>query len=86
MAALILGAVFLVDRTWWNRVPGMTFLLFIGLTAISRLLLEAFRGDSLLVGDGFRAAQLVAWIVLAVCLALIAVRFKSSATTKENGD
>ena len=85
MAALILGAVFLVDRTWWNRVPGMTFLLFIGLTAFSRLLLEAFRGDSLLVGDGFRAAQLVAWIVLAVCLALIAGRFKSSATTKENG-
>jgi len=85
MAALILGAVFLVDRTRWSKVPGMIFLVFIGLTSFSRLLLEAFRGDSLLVGDGFRAAQLVAWIVLAVCLVLIAGRFKVSATFGETG-
>lgn len=44
------------------------FLLFAALTAGVRLFLEAFRGDSTLIFGGLRAAQLIAWIILALAL------------------
>jgi len=56
----------------WFRKPGSfagsDFLWFIALTAGSRLLFEAFRGDSTLVFNGLRAAQLIAWLVLAAAI------------------
>jgi phosphatidylglycerol:prolipoprotein diacylglycerol transferase len=48
--------------------PGVAFVTFAALTAASRLLLEAFRGDSTLILGGLRLAQVIAWIVLAVAL------------------
>jgi len=48
--------------------PGVAFVTFAALTAGSRLLLEAFRGDSTLILGGLRLAQVMAWIVLAVAL------------------
>ncbi len=48
--------------------PGILFLTFAALTAGSRLFLETFRGDSTLVFGGFRLAQIVAWVTLAVVL------------------
>jgi prolipoprotein diacylglyceryl transferase len=39
--------------------PGFIFTLWILLTSISRLFLEAFRGDSVLIFDGLRNAQVV---------------------------
>lgn len=54
----------------WFRKPGHTagsdFLWFTALTAGARLFLEAFRGDSTLIFGGIRAAQVLAWILLAV--------------------
>jgi phosphatidylglycerol:prolipoprotein diacylglycerol transferase len=47
---------------------GVYFLAFMGLSAGSRLILEAFRGDSLLLPGGFRSTQLIAWLILAACL------------------
>lgn len=73
-AILILIAILQISRTSWGEVPGNTFLTFIALSASSRLLLEAFRGDSLLVGNGLRAAQLIAWGILAICLSILAWR------------
>ena len=56
----------------WFRKPGSfagsDFLWFIALTAGSRLLFESFRGDSTLVFNGLRAAQLIAWLVLAAAI------------------
>jgi len=53
----------------WFRKPrsrvGSDFLWFTALTAASRLLIEAFRGDSILIFNGIRLAQVLAWIVLA---------------------
>ncbi len=49
--------------------PGRRFLLLIALTAASRLIIEAFRGDSTLVFGGLRVAQILAWIALAAALA-----------------
>ncbi len=45
--------------------PGTLFLAFMALTAGARLFLEAFRGDSSLA-LGFRVAQVMAWLVMAV--------------------
>jgi prolipoprotein diacylglyceryltransferase len=50
------------------RVPGETFVTFLALSAAARLLVEAFRGDSVLLPNGIRVAQGSAWLVLAVCL------------------
>jgi phosphatidylglycerol---prolipoprotein diacylglyceryl transferase len=56
----------------WFRTPGSysgsDFLWFVALTAASRLLFEAFRGDSTLILNGIRSAQLIAWLVLAAAL------------------
>ena len=56
----------------WLRKPGSfagsDFLWFIGLTAGARLGVEAFRGDSTLVLNGLRSAQLIAWLALAAAL------------------
>ena len=56
---------------WFRKrgsYAGSDFLWFIALTAGSRLLFEAFRGDSTLVFNGLRSAQLIAWLVLAVAI------------------
>jgi len=57
---------------WWRAMTrgpfaGFNFLLVIALSAAARIFLEAFRGDSLVIG-GWRAAQLWGLVVLAACL------------------
>ncbi len=47
---------------------GRLFLAFLALTAGARLFFEAFRGDSALILDGLRTAQVLAWLVLAGAL------------------
>ena len=51
-----------------NPGAGLNFWLVIGLSTIARIFLEAFRGDSLIWGEGFRAAQLVALVMLATSI------------------
>jgi hypothetical protein len=41
---------------------------FVGLSAVARLFFEAFHGGSLVAFGGLRAAQVVAWLVLAAAL------------------
>jgi phosphatidylglycerol:prolipoprotein diacylglycerol transferase len=57
----------------WSRIPeapaGRLFLAFVALIAGSRLFLEAFRGDSVVIFGGLRSAQIIAWLVLAAALA-----------------
>lgn len=48
--------------------PGVYFLSFVALSAGARLFLEAFRGDSAVVAGGFRLAQILAWVILALAL------------------
>lgn len=64
----LLAALLIFGFIWFRRSDssaGSDFLWFTGLTAGSRLFLEAFRGDSTLIFGGIRAAQVLAWIVLA---------------------
>jgi len=51
-----------------SRPVGTLFLAFLALTAGARLFFEAFRGDSTLILGEIRAAQVIAWLVLAGAL------------------
>ena len=48
--------------------PGLTFWAFSALSALSRLVLEAWRGDSEIIFGGLRLAQIAAWLLLALSL------------------
>jgi phosphatidylglycerol:prolipoprotein diacylglycerol transferase len=52
---------------------GINFLLVIILSAAARVFLEAFRGDSLIWGDGYRAPQVIGVLVLLGSLWLMRV-------------
>jgi phosphatidylglycerol---prolipoprotein diacylglyceryl transferase len=47
--------------------PGLRFWAFLALTGLSQVVLQGFRGDSVVLA-GLRAAQLLSWLVLAVSL------------------
>ena len=67
----IVAALLTLGLIWFykgNFKPGGNFLFFIALASGSRLIIEAFRGDSTLIIGGLRAAQIVAWITLALSL------------------
>lgn len=60
--------IFLVIR---ERLPkpegaGLNFLLTVVLSSASRVFLEAFRGDSVFWPGGFREAQVIAFVILAI--------------------
>jgi len=64
-----LASLLILGLLWFQKTdtrPGLHFLSFTALTSAARLYLEAFRGDSTLILGGFRAAQIVAWTVLAL--------------------
>jgi phosphatidylglycerol:prolipoprotein diacylglycerol transferase len=67
-----LALVILAGLGWKSKDSGLAvgalFWLFVALTAGAHLFLEAFRGDSTLILGGIRAAQAVAWLVLAAAL------------------
>jgi phosphatidylglycerol:prolipoprotein diacylglycerol transferase len=64
----ILAALSIFGLLWRqfsrSEKPGLLFLRFTALTSGLRLVLEAFRGDSLLILNGIRIAQVIAWVVL----------------------
>ena len=67
----IIAALLILGFTWFRKrklKPGGDFLSFVVLTSGSRLIIEAFRGDSTLVLGGLRVAQVSAWIILALSL------------------
>jgi prolipoprotein diacylglyceryltransferase len=83
LAIIILVAVYYLDRSSSSKIPGFLFLAFASMTAASRLLLEAFRGDSILILGGFRTGQLISWLVLALCMLLIFRRLKTQGSVEE---
>ncbi len=71
LATFTLIIIMFLDRKSWSLTPGNIFLSFISLSAVARLFLEAYRGDSILLDSGFRIAQVISWLVLAACLVLL---------------
>ena len=62
--------IFLVIRERFPKPEGagLNFLLTIALSSASRVFLEAFRGDSVFWPGGFREAQVMALVILAISL------------------
>lgn len=80
-AGLLLVAVVRLDR---SRAPsGLLFLTWTGLTSLSRLLLEAFRGDSLIVFGSLRLAQLLSLGVLLVVMFVAHLRARGALSSAE---
>jgi prolipoprotein diacylglyceryltransferase len=50
---------------------GILFLEFVAWSAGLRIFLEMFRGDGTLIFGQIRAAQVIAWVILSVCLFLL---------------
>jgi|SRR5581483_1613487 len=50
---------------------GMRFVQFVALTVTARIFLEAFRGDSILWLDGYRAAQVIGLATLIICIVVL---------------
>ena len=70
----ILASLLILVMLWIQRAdlrPGLQFLTFAAMTSAARLFLEAFRGDSTLILGGYRVAQILAWIVLALSLFML---------------
>jgi phosphatidylglycerol:prolipoprotein diacylglycerol transferase len=61
-----------------QQLPGLRFTVFLTLSAGTRLFLEAFRGDSVLIFGRLRLAMLVAWGLLALSLFLIGAKRTAS--------
>jgi prolipoprotein diacylglyceryltransferase len=82
-----LAAVFAVALTWpGGRISdrsrqagsqGLRFWVFLAVSALARIFLESFRGDSILLMDMIRQAQVIAWGVLALSLWQIGRRIGS---------
>jgi phosphatidylglycerol:prolipoprotein diacylglycerol transferase len=70
IAALVILA-FLWRYFSGQAASGRTFLLFIVMSAGTRLLLETWRGDNLLTFYGLRLAQVIAWVVMAIGIFLL---------------
>jgi phosphatidylglycerol:prolipoprotein diacylglycerol transferase len=51
-----------------SKLPGVIFWIFLSLSASARLIVEGFRGDSIVLANGFRTAQIASWVVLALSL------------------
>lgn len=69
LAAIALLVFFWPSRQQFSTwKAGVYFLAFIAASAAFRLFLEAFRGDSVVMDNGLRVAQLAAWMVLAIAL------------------
>jgi phosphatidylglycerol:prolipoprotein diacylglycerol transferase len=75
--------VFLIIRERFPKPEGagLNFLLTIVLTSASRVFLESFRGDSIFWPGGFREAQVIALIIMAISLYWIRKWMNSESTT-----
>jgi len=58
-------------RPFGNQGAGLNFLLVVAASAVARIFLEAFRGDSVIWPGGFRAAQVIGLGVLAFSIILM---------------
>jgi phosphatidylglycerol:prolipoprotein diacylglycerol transferase len=76
LAALVILSLVWPRKGQPTRPSGVQFLTFTALSAGARLFLESFRGDSTLILGGFRASQIIAWLILVCALILLDRKFQ----------
>lgn len=80
-ATIIAVIIWPRSRQSWADLPGTRFLAWLALSAFTRIFLETFRGDSILIFSSARLAQLAAWIILAGSLWLLRKRLTTRPIT-----
>ena len=80
-AALLIGMGILLWRRGRRPFDGHSFALYVALYAASRLLTEAYRAQTPLIGNGVRAVQVVA---LSVMLGAVGYLYRRQFVTVEN--
>ncbi|MBN1992256.1 MAG: prolipoprotein diacylglyceryl transferase [Anaerolineae bacterium] len=80
LAGLMILIILYLARNW-RPWPGFQFWSFVVLYGLARLLLEIFRARPYLIGDHYRAAQIMALAAIVVALAVMAYNFTQD--TKE---
>ena len=68
LLALLFGFIITNTKKWVAAKPGTLFLTFLASCSFIYIFVEAFRGDSLLFVETYRTVQLIAWLILALCL------------------
>ena len=58
--------------------PGVHFLLFTILTALSQLIMQAFRANYVIIFNGFRQEQVLAWLALLTSFILLEIRLNAA--------
>lgn len=84
--AAALNFLILRKRPLEQSGEGLNFALLVALFAGSRIILEAFRGDSLILAGGLRAAQVAGLFVLALSLWLLKVWRKPIGSTEHSSE
>jgi prolipoprotein diacylglyceryltransferase len=78
---VVIVAIFIKKQDYPD---GMIFLFFLACTASARIFTEAFRGDSVLIFNGIRIAQVYAWLILAFSLWALGKRIIDKNDTSKN--
>ncbi len=84
----LLAAGILAAALWLRRrtpFSGFVFLTWVALSAAARLLLEAFRGDSVIILGGLRQAQLAGFLILASALLMLHLLARRATVSGPNG-
>ncbi len=79
------GLVILVVLLWsasWRPWPGFLFWLLITLYGLNRLILEIFKAQPSLIGEGYLAVQVAALLAVVVALSVMAYNFNSTSPAK----
>lgn len=79
----VLSALAIVGILYWqqkklSKSTGVFFLTWLSLSAFMRILLEAFRADTVIYAGSIRAVQIGGWIILAAALLILGQRLRSS--------
>lgn len=77
--SVVIGLILYIFRTW-QPWPGFHFWLVLALYSLGRLLLEIFRAQPVLIGEGYLAVQVAALAVLVVTLTVMAYNFTRDAS------
>ena len=64
----------LLTEKWWRKRAGWTFWLYILLYAISRYVVEMFRGDPRGMTMGFSTSQFISLVLVPLALVMLFVR------------
>jgi prolipoprotein diacylglyceryltransferase len=75
-ACLVILALLYWGRDW-RPWPGFHFWAFVALYGLSRLLLEIFRAQPYLIGNGYLAVQVAGLAAVVVSLAVMAYNFSN---------